>query len=212
MAKWMVIIAGPNGAGKSSITNAVLSNFNQESFIKFNADERTIELRNTHPGKTLPEMNLLAAQQIDAEVANSIKAGQSFYVETVLSSPKYRDDVLEAKACGFKFALIYVSLFPPELSPQRIKLRVKEGGHDVETSKALARYRPSHEQLRWFAEQADTFLIFDNSALDKNPILLAAKLAGREIAHHAKGINPEVDRVVSDLKKGQSSNPAPTNG
>ncbi len=197
MTNWMVIIGGPNGAGKSSITSAVLSQFKQQDFIKLNADERTLELGKKFSDKSLPEINLLAAQQTDAEVIKNIEEGKSFYVETVLSSPKYRDDVLAAKARGFKVALIYVSLYPPELSPDRIKLRVKEGGHNVEEAKALDRYERSHKELEWFGEKADTLLIFDNS--DKKPILLAAKMAGRELTHHKKGVNPRIDCVIRKL-------------
>lgn len=196
----MLIIAGPNGAGKSSITNEVVDMFGS-ALVKLNADEQTLKLKETHPDKPLPEVNLLAAQHIDAEVDRHIEEGKSFYVETVLSSPKYRDDVLKAKERGFKFALAYVSLHPPELSPERVKIRAQKGGHDVERSKALARYERSHTQLEWFMEQADTCLVFDNSASNKAPVLLAAKMASQEITHRVKGVNLAVDRVVRNVQK-----------
>ncbi|MDD3028903.1 MAG: zeta toxin family protein [Alphaproteobacteria bacterium] len=204
----MLIVGGPNGAGKSSITNSVIDLFGQ-TLTKLNADERTIELRALYPEKPLPELNLMAVQQIDSEVENSIVAGKSFYVETVLSSSKYRDDVLEAKKNGYKFALIYVSVYPPELSARRVKDRAKKGGHGVDVSKVIERYHKSHEQLKWFADQADMFLVFDNSTFNKPPILLAEKFAGQEIVHHVKGSNPEVDRVVAVLQKNRAKNPTP---
>lgn len=194
----MLVISGPNGAGKSSITNEVVKMFGA-NLTKLNADERTLELKQIYPEKDLPEINLLAAQQIDAAVEGHIQGGKSFYVETVLSSPKYQDDVMEAKKRGFKFALVYVSLYPPELSVERVKVRAQKGGHDVDGNKVVARYHRSHAQLEWFANQADMFLIFDNSTSGKAPLLLAAKLAGKEITHRVKGINPEIDRVVGNL-------------
>lgn len=209
MAKMMIlIIGGPNGAGKSSITDEVVEMFGAH-LIKLNADERTLQLKQKHPEKPLPEINLLAAQQIDATVEKHIQEGRSFYVETVLSSPKYQDDVLKAKEAGFTFALVYVSLSPPELSAERVKVRAQKGGHDVNWDTAIARYYRSHAQLEWFANQADMFVIFDNSMSDKAPILLAAKMAGQEIVHHVKGANPEVDRVLSVLQKNKSANLAP---
>ena len=57
-------------------------------------------------------LNLRAAQEIDAEVVSLIGAGRSFVVETVLSSPKYRDNVEAAKAKGFQ-----LSLDPTVVSP-----------------------------------------------------------------------------------------------
>ncbi len=201
----MLVIGGPNGAGKSSVTNAVIGLFG-EALMKLNADERTLELRKEFPEKPLPELNLLAAQQIDAEVEKNIESGQSFYVETVLSSSKYRDDVIEAKKRGYKFALVFVSVHPPELSARRVKDRAKKGGHDVDAEKVLERYNKSHEQLKWFADEADMFLVFDNSTFNKPPMLLAEKLAGQEIVHHVKGANPAVDNAIVFLQKKQ---PAP---
>ncbi len=199
----MLVIGGPNGAGKSSVTNSVVELFGR-SLTKLNADERTLELREIYPQKPLPELNLMAAQQIDAEVEKNIEAGKSFYVETVLSSTKYRDDVVEAKKRGFKFALVYLSIYPPELSVRRVKDRAKKGGHDVDAGKVVERYHKSHEQLKWFADQADMFLIFDNSTFDKPPMLLAERLAGQEIVQHVKSVNPAVESVISFLQKSRS--------
>ncbi len=211
MTKWMIIVAGPNGSGKSSLTDAVLGRFDKSQFTKLNADERTIELRQQYPDKALREVNLLAAQQIDAELLGCIENGKSFYVETVLSSDKYRDDVIKAKQNGFRVALFYMSLFPPTLSPDRVGLRVKQGGHDVDHQTAIDRYHRSHKQLEWFAEQADTFVAYDNSAPNApKPIMIAAKIAGGEITHHIKGVNPSLDHVVGVLRQKQATtHPSP---
>jgi len=203
MTEWMWIVAGPNGAGKTTIANKVLANLGANNLKKLNADERTAELRllPQYIDKPQNELNLLAAQQTDAEVLASIRTGASFFVETVLSSPKYRAAVLEAKQRGFKIGLIYVSVHPPELSPQRIKLRVIKGGHDVDEVKAIDRYRRSHEQLRWFAKQADTFVALDNSDPNGNPVLIASRLAGKSLLHRNRDVNPALDRVIYALKK-----------
>ena len=105
-----------------------------------------------------------AAQQIDAEVEECIRSGKTFLVETVLSSDKYRDDLLEAKVKGFNFGFIYISIEPAELSPARVQLRVRKGGHDVEHDKAISRWHRSHEQSLWFGKYADAFMFFDNSS------------------------------------------------
>ena len=139
MNRWMWIIAGPNGAGKSTFAGRFLDNLNRrrgQPLVKLNADERTLSLRAQFPDAAQNDLNLRAAIAIDAEVEDHIRAGRSFAVETVLSSPKYRDDVLAAKASGFKFGLIYVSLYPPELSPQRVSERAAKGGHDVLAERA----------------------------------------------------------------------------
>lgn len=196
----MWLIAGPNGAGKSTFTEHLLQEPAFEGLIPLNADVRTAELRRSEPAATQADLNLRAAQQIDAEVTAHIAAGRSFLVETVLSSGKYRDDVLSAKAAGFKVGLIYISLHPPELSPLRVSERVLKGGHTVEPGRALARYTRSHAQLTWFAAQADIVLVYDNSAEDGSPKRIAAREAsGAPVIIEMPGCNPAVDRVLAKL-------------
>lgn len=192
----MWIIAGPNGAGKSSFAGEYLVNLGYKNLVKLNADERTIELRKKFPEALQDELNLKAAIEIDKEVEDCIKSRVSFVVETVLTSPKYRDDVLAAKENGFKIGLIYISLYPPELSPQRVSERVAMGGHNVNTEKAIQRHHKSHEQLRWFAPQADVFMAFDNS-LKYRPVLLASRANNEPLKYHAFGINPAVDHALA---------------
>lgn len=209
MASWMWIVAGPNGAGKSSFAGKYLDDLQTQfpndigpgSLTKLNADERTLNLRRQFPNMAQADLNLRAAQEIDAEVVSLITAGRSFVVETVLSSPKYRDDVEAAKANGFQLGLIYVSLHPPELSPQRVKERVEKGGHDVNPATAIDRYHRSHEQLRWFARRADLLMIFDNSDNQPGmpPALLATRFPSQALHHLQRGVNSAVDQALASI-------------
>jgi predicted ABC-type ATPase len=197
--KWMWIVAGPNGAGKSSFAGDFLVNTLKFADLKkLNADERTVELRKEFPKELQNDLNLMAAKAIDKEVEDCIKFGFSFVVETVLSSPKYRDDVLAAKINGFKIGLIYVSLHPPELSPQRVSERAVKGGHNVDPEKAIQRYRKSHEQLRWFAPKADVLMVFDNSSPNGKPVLLAYRANNEPLKYLYSGVNPAVDNALDN--------------
>ena len=212
MAKWMWIIAGPNGAGKSTFTNDLIAA--DPGLKKLNADERTLEMRARNPAGEQRALNLQAAQEIDAEVASLIDKGESFLVETVLSSDKYRDDVLTAKRKGFKIALVYVSLHPPELSPERVATRVVKGGHDVDRQTAIDRHARSHVQLAWFAARADVLAVYDNSRNDATPRLIAERAEGQQLRVHAAGINPAVDtalklnRPVRKIKRRRPRDPS----
>ena len=192
----MWIIAGPNGAGKSSFAGRFLDGLGHRKLTKLNADERTAELRRMLPEAGQRGLNLRAAVEIDAAVADNIESNRSFVVETVLSSPKYRDDVLAAKAAGFRFGLIYISLFPPDLSPLRVAERTAKGGHDVDPATAIARHHRSHEELRWFAPQADILMVFDNSAADGKPVLVASRVSGQALRYIRRGLNPAVDAAL----------------
>lgn len=194
----MWIIAGPNGAGKSSFAGEFLANIGYPNLIKLNADEKTLELRRQFPHRDVAALNLEAARFIDARVDECISSRENFVVETVLSSDKYRSRVIAAKAAGMRVGMIYVSVWPPEMSPKRVKVRAAKGGHDVDEAKALDRYRRSHEQLAWFAPQVDALMVFDNTALDSDPALIATKSHhGARLHIQAKGINPAVDKALN---------------
>lgn len=156
------IIAGPNGSGKSSLYSSTeIEAFDQSIWI-INPDlltERICRIERL----SLQEANLAAVIRIEAWVEASILAHQTIGVESVLSTDKYRRLVLAAKTKQFEFRLIYVVLASPDLNVERVRLRVKKGGHDVPEAKIRERWFRSVRQLPWFLEQADQAWIFDNS-------------------------------------------------
>ena len=166
------------------------------SLIKLNADERTVQLREKFPSAPQDDLNLKAAIEIDQEVVDCINGGRSFVIETVLSLNKYRDDVIATKEKAFKIGLIYVSLYPPELSPQRVQVRVDKRGHNVDHDKAIKRHRKSHEQLSLFAPQADALFVFDNSSDPNQPVLVALREGVKPIKYFAPGVNPAIDNAL----------------
>jgi predicted ABC-type ATPase len=221
MTKWLWIVAGPNGAGKSTHTAKLIVDLEASGFIgadiiKLNADERTAELRKQFPDRPLRELNLQAAQETDAALVKHIAEDAPYIVvETVLSSTKYQDDVLEARERGYNVGLTYVSVHPPELILGRIINRVAKGGHNVDAQKALDRYRRSHENLVWFARHSDRLFILDNSApREIGPVLVATKEVGKRLIWKRKawGINPALDHAIRALQRGDPYYPSPNAG
>jgi predicted ABC-type ATPase len=157
------IIGGPNGSGKSSFySDADIEAFDQSVWI-INPDlltERIQQLEHL----TLLEANLQAVIRIENWLEASINAHQTVGVETVLSTDKYRRLVLAAKQKRFIFRLVYIVLESPDLNVERVRQRVKKGGHDVDETKIRERWQKSLQQLPWFLEQADRAAIYDNSA------------------------------------------------
>jgi predicted ABC-type ATPase len=98
-------------------------------------------------------------------------------VQTVLSTDKYRRLVLAAKKNQFEIRLIFVMLGSPNLNVERVRLRVKKGGHDVPENKIRERWTKSLRQLPWFLDQADQAAIFDNSGAV--PKLIGRKQQGQ---------------------------------
>lgn len=157
------IVAGPNGSGKSSLYDerTDIQSFGRSVWI-INPDRLSLRIREVELREP-DEANLLAVQRIEAWLEASIRAHQTVGVETVLSTPKYRRLVDEAKRLDFEFRLIYVLLDSPDRNVERVRLRVAKGGHDVPEDRIRARYVRSLEQLPWFLQHAHQAWIFDNS-------------------------------------------------
>jgi predicted ABC-type ATPase len=156
------MIAGPNGSGKSSLySETEIEAFDQSIWI-INPDLLTERIREVEK-LSQEEANLEAVIRIEGWLEASIRAHQTVGVETVLSTDKYRRLVLAAKTKQFEFRLIYILLASPDLSVERVRLRVKKGGHDVPELKIRERWVKSIRQLPWFLEQSHRAWIFDNS-------------------------------------------------
>jgi len=115
--------------------------------------------------------NLAAVQRIEAWLYASINTHQTIGVETVLSTGKYRRLVEHAKAKGFSVNLIYVYLDSAELNIERVRTRVRKGGHDVPEQRIRDRRLRSFEQFGWFFSQADRADVYDNSGATPRRVL-----------------------------------------
>ena len=169
------VVAGPNGSGKSSLyEDADIEAFGRSVWI-INPDRLSARIGNVE-GLAPGAANLEAVKRIEAWLETSIRAHQTVGVETVLSTDKYRRLVAEAKARRFEVRLIYVLLDNPARNIERVRLRVRKGGHDVPENKIVERYHRSLAQLPWFLEQADQAWLFDNSGA--KPKLMGQKIGG----------------------------------
>jgi len=172
------IVAGPNGSGKSSLYgNTDIEAFDQSVWI-INPDLLTQRIQQVEK-LPLAEANVQAVVRIEAWLEASIRAHQTVGVETVLSTDKYRRLVLDAKQRQFELRLIFVMLSSPDLNVQRVRLRVSKGGHDVPEAKIRQRWTKSLGQLRWFWDQADQAVIYDNSGAV--PRLIGRKQRGTTV-------------------------------
>lgn len=166
------IVAGPNGCGKSTAySRSDVAEFDGSVWI-INPDLLTKRLQSQ---EALPfvQANLEAVQRIEAWLKASIGVHQTIGVETVLSTPKYRPLVSNAKEKGFDVRLIYVFVDTLKRQLDRIRQRVTKGGHDVPRDKVAARRERSFEQLPWFFWEAGQAWILDNSGAE--PKLVARK-------------------------------------
>ena len=171
-----MIIAGANGSGKSTAYGQASIDAPTGSIWIINPDLLAQRIADHERLPLNPDANIAAVTRIETWLYASVAAHQTVGVETVLSTPKYRALVDRAHAEGFSVRLIYVFLETAELNVERVRQRVRKGGHDVAEASIRDRRRRSFEQLAWFFEHADHVDIYDNSAAE--PKQVVAKTRG----------------------------------
>ncbi len=88
---------------------------------------------------------------------------QSFCFETVLSHPSKVELLEKARNSGYKTYLYFVCTDNWELNIERVKLRVKGGGHNVDHKKIETRYFRSLKNFKQASQLANTTFLIDNS-------------------------------------------------
>ncbi len=169
----LAIIAGPNGSGKSTFFDSYLRG---EFPVFVNADEIATRLSG------VPESvrQLTAAEMAEKERSRLIEQWASFAFETVFSRTDYWLDLIRrARARGFYISLFFLCTEDPTLNAGRVATRVDEGGHAVPISKILSRYAGSIRTAVQAIGMVDDLWLYDNSAWNKSPALIARVVSGQ---------------------------------
>ena len=163
------IIAGCNGAGKTTASFTILPEIiNCKEFV--NADEIAKGLSPFQPEKVAIE----AGRIMLSRISELLSKNRSFAFETTLSTKSYKNKLIEAQGKGYTVMLIFFWLQSVELAKERIKVRVSEGGHNIEPDVVERRYLKGIKNLfDIYLPIVDGALIFDNS--EGIPSLLARK-------------------------------------
>jgi predicted ABC-type ATPase len=173
--KNLYIIAGCNGAGKTTASFTILPEIIEcKEFV--NADEIAKGLSPFQPEKVAFEAGRIMLKRITELLENE----ESFAFETTLSTRSYKLKVEEAKQKGFTVTLLFFWLQNVELAKERVRIRVTEGGHNIESSVIERRYLKGIKNLfDIYLPIVDGALIFDNS-FGKH-ILICKKSIGLEL-------------------------------
>jgi predicted ABC-type ATPase len=164
--KKLYIISGCNGAGKTTASFNILPDLlNCKEFV--NADEIARGLSPFQPENVSIEAGRLMLKRID-ELINS---NQDFSFETTLSTRSFINTIEYAKSKGYYITLIFFWLESIELAKDRVKKRVAEGGHNIESDVIERRYKTGIKNLfKLYFNKVDSLLIYDNSTAESELI------------------------------------------
>lgn len=99
-----------------------------------------------------------------------VAQGRKLSFETVMSHESKLDFLKYAALNGYKNYLYFVSTVSPDINVERVKLRVKENGHDVEEQRIRSRYVRTMNLLNEAISLCYRSFIFDNSGKEANLI------------------------------------------
>jgi len=179
--KKLYIIAGCNGAGKTTASFTILPEIlDCKEFV--NADEIAKGLSPFQPEKVPFEAGRIMLNRINELLSENV----NFAFETTLSTKSYKSKINEAKEKGYRIILLFFWLRNIELAKERVKVRVSEGGHNIEPEVIARRYLRGIKNLfDIYLPIVDGAFIFDNS--QAKPELLADKQMNFEL----NIVNPE---------------------
>lgn len=155
------VIAGVNGAGKSSIGGAAFRSFGADYY---NPDEAARQLIDADPGLDPGEANAAAWRQGVELLKQAIAEHLDFAIETTLGGNTIPRLLAEATAQGVAVYVWYAGLSSPELHVQRVRSRVRHGGHNVPDDAIRRRYERSRLNLIALLPLLAALRMYDNSA------------------------------------------------
>ena len=171
--KNLYIIAGPNGSGKTTFARKFLPKYCTH-FI--NADLIAQGLSPFSPVVAAMKAGRLVLKEIEAMSGK----GVSFAFETTLSGKTYLALLDKLKNRGYRVHLFFLWIPSSNLALERIKERVKSGGHNVPAVDVRRRFRRSIDNFfKVYEPLADAWMLFDNSGEKHH--LVAQKTDGKLI-------------------------------
>jgi predicted ABC-type ATPase len=156
----LIIVAGPNGAGKTSFANKHFETPGVD-LQYVNADEIARGLAN--PRLAQGELNIRAGREMLRRIDSLVDAGASFMFESTLASLTYARKIPIWRQRGYRVALIYLRLASVELSIERVRRRVAQGGHDIPQDVIRQRFVRSSDYFeKYYKSTVDEWYVWDS--------------------------------------------------
>jgi predicted ABC-type ATPase len=168
------VIAGPNGAGKSTIAPDLLrGKLAVSEFVNADTIARGLSA-------FAPEDVAFAAGRIMLDRLHDLSRRRAdFAFETTLATLSFAPWLRELVAKGYSFHLLFISLVNPGVAVQRVRSRVRLGGHDVPEATIRRRFgRGLRNFFQLYLPLATTWRVYDNSAVGSLKLIASGRVKG----------------------------------
>ena len=155
----LTIIAGSNGCGKSTLTLASRNEFQMAPVLDPDAVAKSLQELASEANSDLE-----AGKQVLRLAEQLLEGQQSFTVETTLSGNTYLRMASKAKTVGYSILGVFVGTASIDINFERVKARVRKGGHDIPEKDQRRRYPRTLENMRRLIPMCDLVILLDNSS------------------------------------------------
>ena len=160
-SKEILIIAGPNGAGKTTLALTYLR-IEAQGLPFLNADMIAVGLAPFGSRHS----DIVAGRLMLEEIDRLADEGRSFAFETTLAGRGYLRRIDRWRREGYRVDLLFLSLPSAEDAIERVRRRVRQGGHNIPEDVIRRRFRAGLENLRsHYAARVDRWILYDNQGL-----------------------------------------------
>ncbi|MEW5767304.1 MAG: zeta toxin family protein [bacterium] len=163
------IIAGANGAGKTTFAREYFPRYvGRIDFV--NADMIAQGLSPFAPDR----FGIRAGRMVLERIKELASEKKTFAIETTLSGRTYLSILRKMKMLGYRVYMYYLWIPNYQLGIERIKNRVREGGHGVPKYIVKRRFKKTLWNLfHIYFSALDYLVIFDNSGIE--PMIIYEK-------------------------------------
>lgn len=155
----LYIVSGCNGSGKTTASYTLLPEMLEcTQFV--NSDEFAKGLSPYEPEK----VPLLASRYMLMKIRYLFRKRKDFGIETTLATRTLLKMVSKAQEEGYFVTVIYFWLESPEKAMERVRDRVRKGGHDIPVETIIRRYYMGLKYLfNDYMKICDRWILADNS-------------------------------------------------
>jgi predicted ABC-type ATPase len=155
----LIIIAGPNGAGKSTLAPFLLRDtLGLMEYV--NADTVALGLSAFQPETVAMEAGRIMLKRL----RDLARQRADFAFETTLASRSYASWLRRLRQEGYNLHLLFLWLRSPDMAIERVKERVRVGGHNIPEAVICRRYhRGIRNFFNLYQSLVDTWVVYDNS-------------------------------------------------
>lgn len=162
-----IILAGPNGAGKTTFAREFLPNEGEiAQFVNVDLIAAGLSPFAPHTAE------IAAGRAMMQRLEDLLDQGTEFALETTLSGKWLEKHIYQWQDRGYTVELYYLRLDNEDLAVERVRQRVREGGHRVQEDVIRRRFHRSLALLESkYKAIVDLWMVYDNSGT--TPTLLS---------------------------------------